>query len=286
MSGAQVDRLEALARADAVVAPLARLQAAALQIALDPQWSQALSREQVLVIPDEPLLHRQRLVLAPHIVAAALHALLDVAIQADIDGALAVRDALHTGAIDPFALIQAGMVVDASQFAQLARRAQVAPELLTTLGQVLALPLLHACGEVLASRTATRDWTVGYCSVCGAWPALAELRGLERERWLRCGRCGSAWQFPHQRCVFCGNDDFRTLHYLAPEGQQDALRAECCQRCRGYLKTVATLGALSHEAVLVRDLATLELDLAALDQQYQRTRVLGFPLVVHLVARD
>src|SRR5438552_1345771 len=62
--------------------------------------------------------------------------------------------------------------------------------------------LLRACGRQLQTHIPS-GWSRGYCPVCGAWPVLAELRGLERTRCLRCGRCGVDWQRPWLACVYC-----------------------------------------------------------------------------------
>jgi formate dehydrogenase maturation protein FdhE len=53
-----------------------------------------------------------------------------------------------------------------------------------------------------------------------------------------------------------------------------------CPDCRTYLKTLTTLGPLSAEEIAVQDLATVELDLAALEREYQRPTRPGFPLRV------
>ena len=36
-------------------------------------------------------------------------------------------------------------------------------------------------------------WVEPFCPICGAWPALAEVRGIERSRYFRCLRCGAGW---------------------------------------------------------------------------------------------
>ena len=33
-------------------------------------------------------------------------------------------------------------------------------------------------------------WQQGYCPICGGWPLLAELRGIELAQYLRCAACG------------------------------------------------------------------------------------------------
>src|SRR6266545_1343614 len=60
------------------------------------------------------------------------------------------------------------------------------PSLLRVVAQVAAVPLLRGCARKIGSEVSTAWWE-GYCPLCGAWPTLAEFRGLERKRWLRCG---------------------------------------------------------------------------------------------------
>ena len=43
-------------------------------------------------------------------------------------------------------------------------------------------------------------WQQGYCPICGGWPLLAELRGIELAQYLRCAACGSGWR---SRRMFC-----------------------------------------------------------------------------------
>src|SRR5205823_1122353 len=112
---------------------------------------------------------------------------------------------------------------------------------------------------------------------------LAELRGLSRERWLRCGRCGAGWRWPQQRCAFCATRDHRQLGYLAPEASRESRRAATCDACRGYLKTISTLGASPPAELAYQDLTTLELDVAALERDYARPEAPGFPLAVTLL---
>jgi FdhE protein len=107
---------------------------------------------------------------------------------------------------------------------------------------------------------------------------LAELRGLERERRLRCGRCGDDWAFPWLTCVYCGESKHQRLRALVPEHQAEARRIEVCLECRGVLKSVATLGALSHAEVLRTDGDTLGLDVAAVEGGYRRPSIAHPPI--------
>jgi FdhE protein len=114
----------------------------------------------------------------------------------------------------------------------------------------------------------TPSWDYGYCPTCGSWPLLGEFRGLEQIRFLRCGLCASGWQFARLRCPFCDNRDHRQLGYFHVEGEESRYRAATCDACHGYVKMVSTLDALSAPQLLVADLATLHLDLAAGERGY------------------
>jgi FdhE protein len=126
----------------------------------------------------------------------------------------------------------------------------------------------------------------GYCPICGAWPALAEARGLERERRLRCTRCGGDWRTEWLRCPYCGVRDHLQLGALAPEGAVETRKAETCAACRRYVKTVTTLAATPADEVALQDLATLELDLAALTHGYEGPQGLGCAMNVRITARS
>jgi FdhE protein len=111
-------------------------------------------------------------------------------------------------------------------------------------------------------------WDRGYCPVCGSWPLLGEFRGLEQTRFLRCGLCAASWPFPRLRCPFCDTSNHQQLAYFHVEGEQDRFRAATCDACRRYVKMASTLAELSTPMLLVEDLATLHLDLAAADRGF------------------
>jgi len=124
--------------------------------------------------------------------------------------------------------------------------------------------------------------------VCGAWPALAELVGAEKRRVLRCGRCGTAWSWLVLLCPYCGNDDHRSLGTLAPESERPGAfeggsagageagpgrtrdRVDVCERCHGYLKSVATFHSVPTPQLAAEDAATVHLDLGARERRYTR----------------
>jgi FdhE protein len=140
-----------------------------------------------------------------------------------------------------------------------------------------ALPLLQACGRAMA-RELPATWWEGYCPLCGTWPVVAEYTGLERKRQLRCGRCGSAWAIPLLRCVFCDETEHENLGYLTPEAGEQTRKIEVCHTCKGYLKAFTTVRTLAPWAILLDDLTTVPLDVAALERGYHRPERTGYAL--------
>jgi FdhE protein len=140
---------------------------------------------------------------------------------------------------------------------------------------LIPVPLLQACNRRWASSVA-ESWTEGYCPVCGAWPAFAEVRGIERSRYLRCGRCGGGWQAQCLSCSYCGMTDHEELVSLVPEKSSSNAAIEACKRCLGYVKTFTTLQGSPPANVMVDDLASVDLDIAALEHGYKRPQGPGY----------
>jgi formate dehydrogenase maturation protein FdhE len=59
------------------------------------------------------------------------------------------------------------------------------------------------------------------------------------------------------------------------EQDGEARKVETCTRCRGYLKVVSTLRAWPGDEVCLADLATIDLDLVALERDYERPEPRG-----------
>jgi FdhE protein len=178
-------------------------------------------------------------------------------------------------------LIAAAVRQDSAEVGALAAAAGVDGGALGSIAHLATVPLLHSCGRLLESLL-PRFWPEGYCPVCAAWPILAERRGLDRSRQLRCGRCAVEWRSQGLRCVYCGERDHRRLGSLVPEDAREVLQVEICHGCGGYLKSVATLQRIPAIDLLLRDLDTVELDLVAVDRGYGRPEGPGFPLEIFL----
>jgi FdhE protein len=193
---------------------------------------------------------------------------------------------LNARRIDGLALLEAALCHDDARIDTLAAGGGAGgdPQALRVLGQMAALPLLQACGRRWA-RELPATWWEGYCPLCGAWPVVAEYTGLERTRRLRCGRCGIGWAIPLLRCVFCDETQHDHLGYLTPEAGDATRKIEVCHTCKGYVKAVTTVRALAPWAVLLDDLTTVPLDVAALERGYHRPPRPGYPLEASIGVR-
>jgi FdhE protein len=226
-----------------------------------------------------PLLHRSHMTVAGRPARRWVRRLLE------LDAPL--LEGLDPGRLDATALLEAAVCQDDAWVDAIATTAGApasATPALRVVAQMAALPLLQACGRKLAPEVPS-TWWEGYCPVCGAWPTLAEFRGLEHKRWLRCGRCGTGWEVSWLRCPFCDETNHENLGYLAPEEGEPTRKAEVCDRCKGYVKAEATVRPLRPWEVLLEDLTTVALDVAALDRGYHRPERTAYSLEARVVER-
>lgn len=275
--------IERLAASDPVVAPLARLQVIALHEADEPAWMDG--------VPDlggchsadaQPLLHGVTLQVDEARARQVLHRLAAVLDGRDTSTERGTGTGFAAADLDPLAVLRASVQQRSADLEALAARAGVAAPLLSVLAHAAALPLLLACGRRAAGAAQVRDWPHGYCPVCAAWPTLAEVRGLARDQFLRCGRCAAGWAFGHRRCAYCGNREEGTQSYFAAEREREMRKATTCDRCHGYLKTQTTLGPLDAADVLLHDLESLDLDVVALEHGYARPEAAGWNLSLQI----
>jgi FdhE protein len=243
----------------------------------DPGWRAPLNDrelEGVLAVTSDraPLLHGMTLAIDADRVEALVRRLASKA---------SPGESYRPSSVDATRLVLAALRQDLEAIEALASGAGIDRGVLTSIAHLAAFPLLQSCGRELENRI-PRSWKHGYCPICAAWPILAERRGLDRTRRLRCGRCGGEWQVQWLCCIYCGEREHEHLASLVPDEQGERLNVETCSSCRGYLKSVATLQRIPPFELLLQDLETVELDLVALDRGYGRPEESGFPLEIRL----
>ena len=258
---------------------LALIEAARWEIER-PEW-----RDSVPSIPSpspgpEPLLSGTVLAVASRPIERWVHRVLVTAAGAGPDAPFV--DAATARQIDPRSLLQAAVAQDEEHLDGLSRTVGDTHGVLAALAPLLAMPLLHACRRAWTA-SAPVTWPHGYCPTCGAWPTLAEIRGLEGGRHLRCRRCGGDWVTEWLRCPFCGERDHAQLGSLVSAGRLERDKIEVCDRCHGYIKTTMTFAPIPPEQVVLQDLATVVLDVAAVERGYRLPRSRG-PVAARIVA--
>ncbi len=183
------------------------------------------------------------------------------------DAGKALRAALSAGSLDPQWLIAETLAGRPEAIHARAAELGLDAGVTATVLRLTLFPILAAFSTKRLPPSIR--WDQGYCPTCGSWPLLGEFRGLEQTRFLRCGLCATGWEFPRLRCPFCACTDHRQLGYFFIEAEEGKYRAATCDACRGYVKMISTLSALSPPRLLVADLATMHLDLAAADRGFQ-----------------
>jgi hypothetical protein len=198
----------------------------------------------------------------------------DIASASGYQAATRVADALSSGTLDAAALLAHVYQRDQDAVRQLATDAHLVVDLVWLVGDLAAAPVVHV-EQVMALREAESDspvrealerWDQGYCPACGSWPALAQF--VFGERLLRCAFCAT-WRLLSDRCVYCGEGgaSYRTV---VPDKEQPGRRLELCQACGGFLKALTGAHVLPFPLVAVEDLASSDLDQAALHHGFRR----------------
>ena len=242
----------------------------------DPKWDgvvplRAQAQSKV------PLLAEAKLELERSLVRPFSEQLMGIACRSGTPQMATLKAALHAK-LDVFTLFRAALNQDGDRIKEVAVALGADSEAFHAVAVLMPVPFLHACNRHWA-RSIAVSWTEGYCPVCGAWPAFAEVRGIERSRYLRCGRCGGEWQARLLFCPYCGNTDHKEQVSLVAESSPKSA-VDACKRCLGYVKTFTTLQGSPPAKVILDDLASVELDVAAAGQGYKRPQGAGYSLNV------
>jgi FdhE protein len=229
-----------------------------------------------------PLLDGAVINVAPRLVERWVRHILGVATAAGTEVEPLARRVAE-GWLDPLLLFESAVCQDIDRFHEVALVEEDYYGLLRGLASLIAMPMLQSCRRAWAERVPT-DWAYGYCPICGGWPALAEKRGLGGARHLRCGCCGGDWRTEWLRCPFCGEGDHEKLGSLVAPDKMERETIEVCDGCSGYVKTMTTLNPIPPEHVVLEDLATVVLDIAALERGYRRPAAKGHDVAVGVIA--
>jgi FdhE protein len=181
--------------------------------------------------------------------------------------------------IDMAPLFTASLCQDSARIEEAAAASGADAEALHAIVDLLPVPFLQACNRRWSSSISP-SWVEGYCPVCGSWPTFAEVRGIERNRYFRCGRCGGGWHARALYCPYCSMTDHDELVSLVPEKNGSNAVIDACRRCLGYVKTFTRLQGCPPGTMMLEDLASVDLDVAAVEHCFARPSGPGYALGV------
>ena len=243
----------------------------------NPHWDAAVPRG-VTQQDKTPLLAGATLALQQDSVHDLVQSLMRIASRSGTPQMATLERAIEAE-LDLFNLFKAALCQDCDYLRQSAMAVGAEPEAFQAVTALAPVPFLQACNRHWKLSIAP-GWLEGYCPVCGTWPAFAEVRGIERTRYFRCGRCGGEWRAHCLFCAYCGMNDHESLVSLVPGNGGASRVIEACKRCLGYVKAFTTLEGSAPEKVILEDLASVDLDVAAVEQGYKRPQGAGYSLDV------
>lgn len=190
------------------------------------------------------------------------------------DAAGAIVRSLDEHRLDPIAVLSACFGRDQQRVRVMAAHAEVSPDILWLVAELALAPFAHLLQVQTLSRPTGADalhaaltaWNRGFCPACGSWPALIEASDGHI---LRCSFCACGWELDSYRCLYCGNDG-ETFITAAVNQDDPGRRLQLCGECGGYAKVIRTETTTMFPLVAIEDLASLDLDMAALERQYAR----------------
>lgn len=122
----------------------------------------------------------------------------------------------------------------------------------------------------LGERAAPQPAQTGLCPVCGSHPVASVVRiggAVQGLRYLVCSLCAAEWHLVRVKCSACSST--KGISYLSLEGGSEAIKAECCEECKTYLK-IFYLEKDTSIVPAADDLATLSLDMLVDQEGYNR----------------
>jgi FdhE protein len=118
----------------------------------------------------------------------------------------------------------------------------------------------------------------GVCPACGGAPvgsAIVGWKGAHGTRFCTCSLCATQWHAVRIKCVLC--ESTKGIAYQQLDGATDTIKAETCEKCRGYVKIFHQHRNPQLEPV-ADDIASLGLDILLREEGYRRGAVNPFLL--------
>lgn len=110
----------------------------------------------------------------------------------------------------------------------------------------------------------------GACPTCGSPPvasAVVNWPNANNTRFCTCSLCATMWYVVRVKCVLCSSTESVTFRQI--DGEPDTVKAETCDKCRGYVKIFYQVKDPALEPV-ADDVATLGLDMLLTEDGWRR----------------
>jgi FdhE protein len=110
----------------------------------------------------------------------------------------------------------------------------------------------------------------GACPVCGSAPMVSSVvgwPGAHNTRFCTCSLCAAMWNVVRVKCLLCGSTE--RVAFRAIDGAPDTVKAETCDKCKGYVKILYQVKDPALEP-LADDVATLGLDMLLAQEGWKR----------------
>ncbi len=182
-------------------------------------------------------------------------------------------EAIESGQLNPTEMTRKVLAYDRGYFEQLSEEMSKDKEGVIFIVTALVAPFLRVCATSVRDKVDLDLALTKRCPVCGGAPLMAKLRREDGKRMLECSLCNTQWIFERLKCPFCSNEEQGTLGFFFIE-EESAYRVYKCDKCKRYIKTVdeRKMAEGKPRALVVEDVATLYLDMAAVEEGYQSIR--------------
>jgi FdhE protein len=255
-----------------------------LREAANPSWDAVVPSATQAQQPAVPLLAGATLTLPSGSVRRLFERLIRIASRIATPEMSSLKATLHAD-IEIAPLFAASLGEDRDRMKEVAAVPGADVDALHAIVALLPVPFLQACNRRWASAIPV-SWVEGYCPVCGSLPVFAEVRGIERNRYFRCGRCGAEWHARALYCPYCAMSDHDELVALVPQKAGSNAVIDACRRCLGYVKTFNRLQGCPPGTVMLEDLASVDLDVAAIEHGFARPSGPGYAIGIMVEDKD